>query len=352
MLMRDILNTKAIASFWTTAHSNDIPFLGLSLFPRKKKAGLDLKWIRGHKGLPVSLKPSAFDTKSTFRDRIGVSLTKTQMAYFKESFLVSEEDEQDILRAVESNDPYLSAALQNIYSDAENLITSADVTAERMIWQLLTAENGIPSIAIVDNGASYEYTYGDEDFKKENFSELTGTDMWSDTTNAKPLDDIQKITDDARNLGTKLEYMVISNKTMMNLVNNAQIKSYVLAQNSTANIYMTRKVVNTVLEDFGIVPIVYEKKFKDEKGKTTAFVPDTTATFLPEGSLGNTWYGTSPIERTAMGSKDTDVSQVNVGVNIMRTQEHDPENTKITVDEIVLPSFEVMDSVFILKHSA
>lgn len=353
MRIVDVLTTKAIALYYTQVHSNDIPLLGLAMFPRKKKMGLDLKWIKGHKGLPVMLQPSAFDTKSKFRDRIGIELTKTQMSYFKESMLVSEEDEQEILRVVESGDPYLIAALQNIYNDAEALITSADIVAERMIWQLLTATDGQPKISINANGVDYDYVYGGTDYKANNFVELTtATDKWSDTANSDPMSDIDMIVNKALAKGVRLSAMIISPKTMGYLVANTKIKSYILAQNSTANIFMNKaKVKEAIKEQTGINVIVYEKMFKDLDGADKAFVPDTTATFIPAGNLGFTWYGTSPIERTGMGSKDADVSIVNTGVNVMKTIDHDPENTKITVDEIVLPSFESIDSVFILKHS-
>ena len=176
--------------------------------------------------------------------------------------------------------------------------------------------------------------------------------MWSDHENCDPIADAQMVIDKALAKGVILKAMVISPKTMSNLVKSKKIASYILAQNSTAKIYMNKARVKEVFKnELNIEIIVYEKLFKDYDGKDKAYYPDTMATFLPEGALGNLWYGTSPIERKALGSKDANVSQVNTGVNIMVTQEHDPENTKTVVDEIVLPSFECMDSVYLLKHS-
>ena len=40
MNLTDIYSAKALAAYFTHAHSNDKPFLGLTLFPRKKKMGL------------------------------------------------------------------------------------------------------------------------------------------------------------------------------------------------------------------------------------------------------------------------------------------------------------------------
>ena len=180
--------------------SNDKPFLGLTLFPRKKKMGLDLKWIKGYKGLPAMLKPSAFDTKSTGRGKIKMQDVRTEMPYFKEHVMVDEEDEQEILRVQEADDPYAQQVLDHIYTRADDLIVSADVVAERMIWSLLAPENGTPIIDITANGTSYQYNFDNEngDYKKDHFVELTGTDMWSDTENSDPITDVQTIIDKAR----------------------------------------------------------------------------------------------------------------------------------------------------------
>ena len=71
---------------------------------------------------------------------------------------------------------------------------------------------------------------------------------------------------------------------------------------------------------------------------------------IPEGPLGNTWYGCTPEERTGMTSVDADVKVIgNTGITVMVTSTHDPEQTKTTVSEIVLPSFERMDDTYQIK---
>ena len=57
MLVNEVVDTKAIALAATNDASNDIPYLGLQWCPEKKKSGLDLKWMKTHKGLRVSLEP-------------------------------------------------------------------------------------------------------------------------------------------------------------------------------------------------------------------------------------------------------------------------------------------------------
>ena len=114
MNLTELFTPKIIAANYTEAASNAIPYLGSGLFPSVKRAGLDLAWIKGHKGLPVSLKPSAFDAKATFRDRIGVSKLETEMPFFREGYKIKEKDRQEILRAQSSNDPYAADVINRI----------------------------------------------------------------------------------------------------------------------------------------------------------------------------------------------------------------------------------------------
>ena len=93
---RAFFTPAAIAAQWNEAASNRIPYLGAGLFPSKKKAGLDLSWLKGSKGLPVSLMPSTFDAKATFRDRIGFSKIETEMPFFREGFKIKEKDRQEL----------------------------------------------------------------------------------------------------------------------------------------------------------------------------------------------------------------------------------------------------------------
>ena len=92
MDLREFFTPEAIAAQWNETASNRIPYMGAGLFPARKKSGLDLSWLKGSKGLPVSLMPSAFDAKATFRDRIGFEKLETQMPFFREGFKIKERD--------------------------------------------------------------------------------------------------------------------------------------------------------------------------------------------------------------------------------------------------------------------
>lgn len=353
MNIRDAYTSKAIALVNTEVASNRIAYLGAGLFPAKKKMGLDLKWIKTSKGLPVSLAPSNFDAVSTLRSREGFKLTETEMAFFRESMLVKEADEQEIMRVQDSTDPYAAEVLSRIFDDANTLVDGANVVPERMIMQLLAPSDGSPKISIEANGVTYAYNYDpNSTYKTKNFASLTtDTDKWSDTTNSDPMDDIATAMDAVEaETGERPSIMIVSRKTMDYLKQNAKIKSAILAQNTTATVFMNDNRVKEVFSnELGIRIIVYSKQYKKEDGTAEKFYPDGFATLIPDGALGSTWYGTTPEERTLMGSGEADVSIVNTGVAVAVTTTSDPVHTKTTVSEIVLPSYERMDSTYVIK---
>jgi hypothetical protein len=354
MELTELFTPESIAAYFTQEYSNTMPYIGSTFFPARKKAGLDLSWIKGTKGLPVSLKPSTFDTKATFRDRIGVSKISTEMPFFREGYLLKEKDRQEILRAQDSNDPYVQAVISHIYDDTNNLIEGARVVPERMICQLLAPESGNVGISISADGVNYEYNYDpDGEWKSTNYTEITdSSDKWSSADTCDPLTDLQDMQDTIEdNTGERPDMAIMSRATFNYLLNSAKLQSAILAQNSTANIFLTEPVVKAAISQIlGIDIVVYRKKFKKEDGTAAQFYPDNYVTLLPYGAtLGYTWYGTTPEEADLMGSGQAKVAIVDTGVAITQIVHPHPVNLETIASEIVLPSYEGMDTVGVLK---
>lgn len=358
MKLSDVFTAKAIALNYTEAASNKIPYFGAGLFPADKKAGLDLKWIRGHKGLPVSLMPSNFDTPSKFRDRVGIALSETEMPFFRESMLVKEKDEQEIMRVQDSNDPYAVQVLENIFDDTQTLIDGANVVPERMIMQLLSPIGGNMGIEISANGVNYTYNYDpDGNWKTEHYAKIEGeNDKWSASETCDPMQNIEDALDAQEDAtGNRPKILLMSKGTFNMIKKSKKVRdSYsvlgLLANNINANVNVFSSNIKKYIEDeLGVTVVVYQKQYKDETGTAKKFYPDNIVMMLPEGSIGKTWYGTTPEERTLASKPDANVSIVNTGVAIAVTHTSDPVNTKTTASEIVLPSFERMDECYALE---
>ena len=349
---RKLVAPKVIAANWTEAVSNRLPYMGETLFPSKQKAGLDLKWIKGYKGLPVSLMPSAFDAKATFRDRVGVKMTETEMPFFREGFKIKEADRQEILRIQEKNDPYMTDALNRVFDDAGNLLEGALVVAEREIMQLVFAEGGDVGISIKANGVDYTYNYDPEGkWKETNYFTVESDYTWDKPNAADPLDDIRKAQDAIAAKGGKGVIIAMNSTTFKLFRSIKAIKDLYLTTNGLAVGYLTDAQITAALKDaLGLTGIiVYDKQYKDESGNTHKFVPDYYVAVLPDGQLGNTWRGTTPEEADLMGSGQGDVAIVNNGIAITQIVDPHPVNINTFASEIVLPSYERMDEVALIK---
>ena len=269
------------------------------------------------------------------------------MAYFKEAMIVKEQDIQDYESIVESS-PLAREILDRNYDDATTLIDSAHVVAERMRMSLLANANGHPSISIaVSGGANYTYNYDpNNDYSTNNFD--TVSNYWNDLDDSTPLEDVSAAQDAVEaKTGTRPSILLMSKNTLNLLKQNESIKSAILAQNITANIFMTdNRVKELFANELGLTIIVYTKQYKDETGAAKKFYPDGMVTLLPEGVLGNTWMGVTPEEHR---SDKLDVSIVDNGIAVAVETKFDPVQTLTKVSEIVLPSYERMDETYMLK---
>ena len=155
----EIFESKAIASYWEDVNVNmQDPMIGTQYFPVAKQTGLTLAWIKGRNNLPVALQPSAFDTKASLRDRIGVSEMSTEMPFFREAVRIGEKDRQDIETLLARGIQFAQPTIMRIFDDLKGLIDGAMVQAERMRMSLLTTGK-ISITATADNGRPINYDY-------------------------------------------------------------------------------------------------------------------------------------------------------------------------------------------------
>lgn len=352
MNLTDVFTTKAIAAYWEDVAPAYTDYMGKVLFPPQKKAGLDLSWLRGSKGAPVSLMPTAFDAKTTFRDRIGFEKLETEMPFFREGFRIKEKDRQELLRVKDSNDPYANAIIARVFDDAAELLAGAEVVPERMIFQLLFPENGNVGISIKANGVDYTYNYDpDGSWKTSNYTALTGSDLWTATSTADPFAAFQAVKDSvAGRTGVPLTTAIMSTNTFNMMGKTDAVKNRWLTTTGRSMGYLTRaEIIETIRGTAELETIVYDKAFQDEDRVAHKFVPDGYVALIPDGTLGNTWRGTTPEEADLTSGANVEVTTLANGIAIKRIVETDPVNVNTIASEIVLPSYERMDTVAVLK---
>ena len=318
-------------------------FLGSALFPAQKQAGLSLAWLRDTMGLDIALMPSTFDAKAELRDRIGVSTAETEMAFFKEAMRIGERDRQQLLMI--KNEEYVQPIIARIYDDIGNLVRGVEVQAERMRMQLLSTGR----IAISRNGAAYDYDYN---FPTEHMDTISVVaKKWSATDTASPLDDIDEWVETIQlSGGIKPTRAICSPLTWSYLRKNESIlKGMNPVTYATARM-TAPEIRRYIFEQTGVVVEVYDKMYKPSFGAAGArYFPDNVFTLIPEGILGNTWFGTTPEEADLMDGNGTSaqVSLVGTGIAVTTVKESDPVNVNTKVSAVLLPTLPTIESIFI-----
>ena len=340
----DFVNANEMVSYWETLTKDRSPYLGETLFPAQKKLGLDLKWIKGSAGLPVVLKPSAFDVGAVPRARIGFDRLTAEMPFFKESMYIDEELRQQLNMVLETgNQAYIDAVLNRIFNDNTVLLEGAAARREQMRMMALTTG----AISIVANGQAYSYDYGMPSDHK-----VTVNTSWSNTAADIGADIVagqDKIEDDT---GVRPTRAVCDRKTWGYMLRNEIFKKsiYVLSQGQAT---LTDSVLKQYLMDtYGLEVVVYSKRYNNDSKAATKYVPDDTFVMFPSGPLGTTWFGTTPEESDLMGKAVANVSITDVGVAVTSINKADPVNVETKVTMISLPSFEAADQVYILDVTA
>lgn len=354
MLLTEVFSARSVAVRQSNDPSNLEAFLGPRFFPSRRKMGIDLKFFNVHRDVGTALKPSALDAMATIRPRGGFKMTAEQMPLFRESMMISETDIFEIMRAQDSNDPYLNETLGRIYDDVGDLVNGADISVERMRMALMAPINGdvVIKVGMADN-TLYNYNYDPEgEWKKEHYLLLTGTETWDKADTATPLNDFQKGTEVLTGAGVLPTYAVMNSFTLNYLLKSEQVQKMNTARQYGINTgFLDKNTAKAIITAAtGLTVLTYDKKYKDYDGNTYKYFPDNCVTIIGAETLGNTWYGVTPEERTLLGDPKVDVSILESGVAIaVKTDYGPPVQYSTTASQIVLPSFEGMDSIFTIK---
>ena len=340
----DLVTSNDIVSYWTEKNANQLPLLGETLFPIRKRLGSKLEWVKGAKNQPVALRLSSYDAKAIRRDRKGLDKYDTEMPFFKESKYVDEKMRQDLNNMIASgNQAVIDQILVNIYDDEAELIGASDVSLERMRMEALTTG----TITLSSNGQSYSYDYGIPEEQKK-----TVTTSWANPE-ADIIGEISDYVEYMKAQGVNITRAVCNSSVAKYFRTNTAIKNavYVFA-GGTVNVTSAR-ALDYIYNETGVRIYVYDNVYVGEDGNPVKYVPDDTFVMFPDGDLGLTNLGTTPEESDLMNKVNSaDVALVNEGVAVTTSQIVDPVNVETKVSMVALPSFEQADKVMIIDTSA
>lgn len=342
MTIFDYLTSVELAAYWTELTQDKEPYVGEELFPDDKKRGISLKWIKGSKGLPVTLKTSAFDASAIPRNRIGFEKLSAEMPYFKESTYIDEELRQELNMVLETgNAAYIDSVMNKIFDDETRLLEGASATREAMRMMALTT--GV--VNMTANGQTFTF-----DYNVTHKSSVTIS--WSNFASSDPIEDIrvakEEILDET---GAVITRAICDGKTWRNLRNSEKIKKDIFVLTNGVGAISDSKLKQYIMEELEMEIVVNDKRYSDGEN-TFKYVPADTFVMFPDGALGKTWFGTTPAESDLMSSSVANVSIVDTGVAITTSEKIDPVQVETIVSMICLPSFEAADQVYILDTTA
>ena len=340
MSIFDIITSNEIASYWELLTQDREPYMGEELFPSQQKLGLDLKWIKGSKGLPVVLKESAFDVAAIPRPRLGFERLATEMPFFKESMYIDEELRQELNKVIETgNQTIIDTIVNRIFDDETRLLEGAAAQRERMRMMMLTTG----MISLSGNGQVYDYDYGVPSGHK-----ITTAKSWSDPT-ATIIDDIRTLKETIVNdTGVEVTRAICSSKVLGYMRKNTELKQTIMVLTDGQGFVSDARIRQFFLDEIGVDIQTNDKRYIDETGTQQRYVADDVFVMFPAGQLGTTWFGTTPEQSDLMTSGAANVSIVDTGVAITTMQKTDPVNVETKVTQICLPDFPTADQIGII----
>ena len=321
------------------------PLLGYELFPSKRIGGMDLSFIKGKNSNPVLARPVAYDAEIGVVSRTSFEKLSSEMPQFAESLILGQRDmiklENALTLAANQNDTVLVSALQNYYDDTTNLATRVWARPHQLAMSVISTGKVTVN---TDTGSALEIVYSDDAWTANN--KKTSAVAWASTSTSTPFTDIQNVIEDAADDGVTIVRLVMNRDTWKLLVNSKEVKD---KYNPQGNLSITQSGYSSYLEDdLGISIIIENRQYKlTDGGANQKFYPDGVVSFLPDGSLGSMCFGTTAEEIMA-GKGDARFSVTSEGIGISVISDGAPVKTTTSAVAIVLPSFELIDSVYVL----
>ena len=338
-----LVSAPNVAAFYEQSNVSDTEVYSSDvLFPSKRVGGRQLSFIKGKGGNAVLARPVAYDADVRVVSRTPFAKMSTEMPMFGESLVMDVQSQIDFNMVMNSgNDALVKTTVSEYFNDRANLIVRLKARKHQLAMSLLST--GVIKInADKDNAIEIDYT--DAAWKANN--QLDSISAWSTLATSTALTDLESAIEKAEDDGVKIARLLMSRNTFKLLVDSKQVSDRFNAQGLLS---ITRDGYKALIEQSLDVEIVIEnKKYKlADGGEDVQYFPDGVVTLLPEGNIGSMCFGTT-VEELAAAEDPMKYSVTAEGIGISVLREGQPARISTNAFEIVLPSAEKIDSVYIL----
>lgn len=336
--IEEILSTKNLIDY---TKERAIPaMVGETLFPSQKTDQLEIEMIKGANNLPVSASIHSFDTETEIGSREGTSKSMQELALIKRKEKVGEK----LLIAL--NNPRTSAEekriINNLFNIADDLVKSVLVRVEAMRLEALSTGK----LNINENGVKATIDYG-----MPNQNKVAKT--WSSGA-PNILEDIKTLCDTISTAtGFRPTRTLTSTKNLNILLKDDGIRSAMFGVNSarlTNQTELNQFLASQKLPQIATYDALYRVQGKDGKYTTKRYLTESAFIVLPDGKMGDTFYGPTAEEIELALKGDVDIEMIG-NILLQQYSTNDPVAKWIKAVASAMPSFPYADQVGVFTIS-
>lgn len=256
--------------------------IGKTFFPEKPNATNVAVWdvVSGARNMAHYTAPGA---EAHISPLMGRKRLSAELAVIREKKTLDENTKLFLSQPGTFNEPY---GEQAVTDELEALDRMVENRREKSIWEILTT--GRLVVSDDETNVSFSVDFGVQSSHKPT---LVTTARWSQTTTAKPLNDLiawKNII--AQDAGVNVTDAYMNSGVMLNLINNSDIRDllkYTIGDQLAQNGYIT------VLG--GINLHVYDTTYVDEDGAVQKYIPDNKVILIAKEGIGKSLVGPSEV---------------------------------------------------------
>ncbi|WP_233208626.1 major capsid protein [Planomicrobium sp. MB-3u-38] len=347
----ELLNLEqALSSTELLTYSRNIAtpntYLSDLFFPARETSELTVDVIREGSRLPVMAQIGELGTQTEYGSREGMTGQRVQIPKIQRGRAMDEKLVRLLLQSgLRSGE--LSEIRRTQLDDAAYAVDAIKARKEWIAMQAISTGK----VSYTEGGVIFSADFGYEDTQKP---VLSGTDLWSDTVNATPLDDIRRWVEEAADKGIVLSRAMASRKVIGFLQQNLSVrKAYHGDPSGTANPpQLSPGQLETLLVSQGLpLVIAYDAQARTENkalsnGKVSfssvRMMPQDRFVLLPDGALGDyLWAKTTEEMMNEIDAVDTDEN----GIFVFRKVNEHPIRVETIGVNLAFPAFGQNDSV-------
>lgn len=317
------------------------------LFPAFETSELTIDVVREGSRLPVMAQIAELGTQVEFGSREGMTGQRISIPKIQRGRAMDEKLVRTMLQgSLRSNE--VAEIRRTQLNDADYAVDAIKARKEWIAMQSVTTGG----VTYSEGGVQFSVDFG---FGADQKPVLSGTDLWSDTTNSNPLDDIQTWANTFGDKGIILPRALASRQVISYLQQNINIrKAYFGDPSGTANPpQLTKAQLDELFVSHGLPRVVaYDTQARVENRALTngkvAFsnvrmAPQNRFVMLPEGPLGNYLWAETTEEM--MADTQTEKTDSN-GIYVFRdVSSKNPIRVETIGVNLAFPALGLNDSI-------